>query len=269
MNRSIRTAAAVAASLACTGLQAQATDDPLRVTVGLRGWYAKYPGWVVVKGAEACSVVSVPGCLLPDQSLSLEPESRPLMAIPTVALRKGRWLLSSSYGDMGRMRITLLGQSGTLKRREADVVVGYAVLPSASLTLGYKDVRLNVDGLRTTYSGWTLGASGSARLSDAVSLYGNVAFGLPGRFRARLAPSDADALGRSDFDTDYEVIEVGLATPLTMLDSGPNPPILTFGYRSQRVTIPNYQLSTGIGLTFAQSLNDSTYGFVLGLSKTF
>lgn len=263
----------VATLLALAALPALATaqSDELLVTVGLRAWHATFSAWTVTKGPLACQIVGAPpDCGFPDQTANFEPENRPLMLIPTLSLRKGSWLLSGSYAVAPTYRFAVLDQTAQNKRREIDASVGYLVLPSASVTLGYKELRQDIDGERLVYRGPTLGVSGSAPLTaGGVSIYANAAFGLPGYFEARVNESEADAQGRRKFDVSYRVFEAGVAFPFSLGAPGARPLVLTVGYRGQNAKIKNYRLSAAPGVTFTTGLNDDTYGFVMGLSKTF
>ena len=189
---------------------------------------------------------------------------------PCGSVRWGRWLASGSYASGPRFNFSSLGRFGSTKREEADATLGYYVFPSAAMTLGYKLMDTEIDGVTAKYAGPTLGFSGSAPLNDRISIYGNAAIGLPGLFRARLEGVDIDASNRSRYDMDYTVVEFGLAFPVASdLGSSLKSLVVSVGYRHQVATIKNYQLGSGIGPTFATSLTDATHGVTLGLSASF
>lgn len=269
VNRKIVVAIACSASLWSAQTGAAESEAPV-FTVSMRGWVANWSSWYVAKGDEVCGIIGSPECAAPDVPLSIGSDSRNTLLIPSLSMRWGRWLLSGSYASGPRFNFSSYGRFGSTKREEADVTVGYYVFPSAAVTLGYKAMDTELDGLTARYAGPTVGFSGSAPLNDRVSVYGNAAFGLPGMFRAKLEGVDIDASNRNRYDMDYNVVEFGLAFPVSWeLGGSLKSLVVSVGYRHQVASIKNYQLSSTAGPTFATSLTDATNGFTLGLSASF
>ncbi|MEN9628100.1 MAG: hypothetical protein RJA10_1327 [Pseudomonadota bacterium] len=275
MNRSVRSLLPVILAFACTTGNAQqpsSMEDRTSWTLGVRAWHASFSSWDVIKGTQACGVLGISPCPVPDQAGNIEPENRPMVLIPSVAIRRGSWLLSGAYSLAPTYRFSVLDQTVTNRRREADLNLGYFLTPSAVLTLGYKQMHQEVDGGKTVYRGPTIGLSGSARISDRLSMYANTAFGLPGYFDGNVGPETADSTGREKFSVSYSVIEVGLAIPLAVdVWPGSRPIVLTAGYRTQSAKIKNYRLAVdpSARLSITTNLSDVTQGFVLGISTTF
>lgn len=249
---------------------AKAASDPIFVTFGVRAWLGSWATWDARQPADVCGGIA--NCNLPGTAESTESSSAHAIVIPAVSLRWGSWLLSGSYAVAPRYAFELRDRFYTGKRSEWDLSAGYYLYPSAAITLGWKSISQNFEGPDDNYDyrGMTIGFTGSARISNSVSIYGNAAFGVPGLFRARLAEQTRDALGRRDFDQSYYVTEFGLAYPLDVGGSGAlKGMVASVGYRSQVVTIKQFRIGREGNTSFPTSLQDNTHGFVFGLSATF
>ncbi len=69
-----------------------------------------------------------------------------------------------------------------MKRKEYDINIGYYILPTLVISLGYKraDIDRASDLIASSYKlkGLLAGVSGSAPIADRLSLYGSFAYGL-------------------------------------------------------------------------------------------
>jgi hypothetical protein len=197
--------------------------------------------------------------------------------IPIVGMRIGNFLASASYF----VKTGYDSQDpllGTVDRDEFDVNVGYAVLPSLVLSVGYKqatDSKLNaqfspaggkVDGI-------LLGASASAPLGGKFLLYGNAAYGF-----AREKTDFKDAGGNDSYSGNYRIGEVGLTYLLydKVEGQGIKSLSISFGYRAQNYTAKSVALGTFSATnppvlisTQAKDINTTTDGFILGIVGTF
>lgn len=248
----------------------KANAEPLFFTVSTRAWLGNWATWDARQPGDVCG--GLPNCNLPGTAESAESTSNHAIMIPALSLRWGAWLLSGSYAVAPRYAFELRDRFYTGKRSEWDLAAGYYLYPSAAITVGWKSIAQNFEGPEDNYDyrGLTVGFTGSARISNSVSIYGNAAFGVPGLFRARVADQTRDALGRTDFDQTYYVTEFGLAYPLDVGGSGAlKGMVASVGYRSQVATIKQYRVGREGNTSFPTSLQDNTHGFVFGLSATF
>ncbi len=199
-----------------------------------------------------------------------------LTIIPVLSARYNNWMVSGSYFSktdysFGFNQIafkdgsTYPDVSITAERTEFDINVGYSVLPSLVVTLGYKQIDRkysilqfgntipNTDQDNKT-SGFTLGFAASAPLSDQIGLYGSFGYGL------NVKTKSLDGT----YDTDYYLGEVGLSygkilEGVPVLDSAS----AYIGYRVQALVDHNDFYSG------ASTLADYTQGFVIGANLSF
>ncbi|MBL0086763.1 MAG: hypothetical protein IPP44_08770 [Ideonella sp.] len=254
-------------SLTCVliaiGAQSALADDGLLITAGLRLWSNAWTSWDVYPPLQT-PLGSIPGA-----AENFTAGSR-VTAIPTISARFGDLLLSAS--QFSPTRYTFEGNAGafTARRDEADVLAGYYLLPTLAATLGYKQVRQDFGAnAKFRYSGPTLGAVASAPLTAGFTLYGS--FGL-GRMRTQLPLRDAE--GRSTFDANYLLGELGLAYSLSPGKLWPQAKAvaLTAGYRSQVLSTSGFRIALDTSNASASrgtKLRDTTEGLTLGLSLSF
>jgi hypothetical protein len=156
-------------------------------------------------------------------------------------------------------------------RQEADFNSGYFVLPGLALTLGYKQVKQTYGPDSYRWRGPIVGASGSAGLAGAWSIYGTAALGF---MKADFPAVQADSTGKTKFDADYRLGEFGLAYAMAINAKFVRSVVATVGYRFQNVATKDYGLAVtdpqGNFATNATSdLKDTTQGFALGLYVAF
>lgn len=224
-------------ALAMPAQQAFAADSDLRINVGVRAWVNSWGSWNP-KNDAAAQYSS-------DNEVSITP------------------LVQARYGDafaigsfQGETKYTLNGASTPIhaSRKESDIAVGYYVLPSLGVALGYKSMEQKFSD-KYTWSGPTLSVSGSAPLgSSNVLLYGSAGFGL---MKAKFP-------GEETHDANYLLSEVGVG--YSLLDKVPAVKnlALTAGIRSQVLTTKD----ASVGAT-KQDVKDVTSGLVLGIIGSF
>lgn len=199
-----------------------------------------------------------------------------VVPMPTIGARYGKLLASmtyfvpTSYESKGGLR-------KSVERSELDFTVGYFVLPSLVVSLGYKSATVervldDIDSEQKV-SAVLLGISGSAPLSDKLSLYGNFAYG-----PARQKSEANDIRGKDTYSATYAIGELGLT--YRFIDGGTgtfvNSLTGSIGYRAQSFTtkdvgLGTYALSdpTVPIATTKRDLRTSTSGVVVALIATF
>ena len=154
----------------------------------------------------------------------------------------------------------------TAERSEFDINIGYYILPTLLVTLGYKNIKRNFlitenvmipDPITNNYSntananlsGLTLGISGMVPLSVEIGMYGNFAYGLN---------METEWKSGVTYGNDYYIGEFGVASNYK-LDTVPilNNASVYIGYRLQTIK-DNLIL-----------FKDYTQGFVLGVNLAF
>jgi len=214
-----------------------------------------------------------------------------LVMIPVLSARYKNWMVSGSYfpktdysfnssGTVNFNQPTFPGvqiDSARVngERSEFDINVGYYVLPSLIVTLGYKNIdrdfaithtlstgdttssRANQDT-----SGFTLGLAAVAPLSDKIGLYGSFAYGLD---------METEWGTGFEYDNDYYLGELGLLYG-KKLDGVPvlESASAYVGYRFQAL-IEHYQTSHPFTNSSSVGTNtaDYTQGFVIGVNLSF
>jgi hypothetical protein len=141
-------------------------------------------------------------------------------------------------------------------RKEIDGNLGYYVLPSVALTVGYKQIDQDFaePNLPYRWRGPTVGVAASAALRGPLAIYGTFVYG-----RLKLDSPVADVAGNSHFNADYLLGEWGLAygirTPLSRLSF-----TVTAGYRVQIVSTRKFDVSTGFDGYQPVDVHDITQG---------
>ena len=75
------------------------------------------------------------------------------------------------------IKTQLTGASVDVGRNETDLNIGYYVLPSLSLSLGYKEVKFDGGLGDAKYAGPVIGISGYGSMGSGFGLYGSFAYG--------------------------------------------------------------------------------------------
>ena len=245
--------------LAAAGPVIADDDTTLQATVGVKAWENEWTSWYpVLNPASATRVV--------------EPidNNFDFVLIPQASLRYGDFLVAGSY--FVNKTYSLSGAvdptSGnpvelSPRRHEFDVNGGYYVFPSLAITAGYKRVEQDFGSSRYTWSGPTIGLSGSAQLHGPIAVYGAFAYGFM-RLHASV-PDDAD---QTSYDADYTLGEVGLAYLIPTQSS-----LLSFsvslGYRVQTVRTRDFAIATPHSGYADIGVHDVTQGPALGVVTRF
>jgi len=253
--------ALVVVLMGCLVLMRTAWADDPQVTIGAKIWANEWTSWTPVPtGINTIDVI---------ESISANTH---VAVIPQASLRYDNFLATGSYFVKSNYTLgsEISGTTGQLnalevKRTEYDGNVGYYVLPTLALTVGYKHIDQDFQDPNLPYkwSGPTVGLAGSAPLQFGLALYGTVAYG-----RLRLSLPIRDAAGDSHLNADYELAEAGLAygidTPLSHLAFS-----VTAGYRVQVVSTRKYQVSTGFDAYEPVDVHDVTQGPALSVLARF
>ncbi len=225
-------------ALAMLAHTTQAADPEIRISAGVRAWANSWESWNV----DGNSVVQYNS----DQKVAFT---------PVVQVRLGNVYAMGSY--LAETKYELKSSTATIgdaSRKEADVAVGYYVLPSLGAALGYKSLKQTFGSTQYTWSGPTLSMSGSAPLGNGVLLYGSAGYGfLKGKFPN--LPS---------LDADYLLSEVGVGYSLVDRGAVLKSLALTAGIRSQALTTKDFTIGTT-----KQDVKDITHGAVIGVMGAF
>lgn len=118
-------------------------------------------------------------------------------------------------------------------RNETDINIGYYVLPSLSLSIGYKEMKYGSDLGAAKYSGPFVGVSGFGSLGSGFGLYGSFAYGA--------VKIDASAVPDGAKNFSYINYEGGLAYSFDFRERGGflNALTITLGYRYQNIESKN------------------------------
>ncbi len=234
-------------------------DSDTTASVSVRAWVNRWTSWDVYPPLSAGNF-SLPGA-----SENFSSRSRVALT-PSLTVRHGDFLASASH--FLRKSYSFEGNVGafTARRRETDALLGYYVLPTLALAVGFKAVDQDFGATaRFKYDGPIVGAVASAPLTAGFSLYGNVG---AGRLRARLPLQDAS--GRSQLKAGYFLGEVGLAYALrSALVPAAKGAVLTFGYRNQVLATQDFRIGVERARTRPTDLRDTTEGMTLGFSLSF
>jgi hypothetical protein len=206
----------------------------ITVTASVRAWFADFNSTPV----DAQVIVGPGGAPLIQTFTNTDTASSKVMPVLAVSATMDRFTLAASFiADTKFDNPNVPG--GQLGRREYDISLAYAIVPSRlSAALIYKSGKLtdtatvaaeNLLGLRgdVKIDGWLVGLSGNAPLGmdGRLGLYGNVAAGR-GRAKSDFGPRE---------NIDYLVSEVGLSWAI-----GPFGPTkggaLVVGYRTQTLS---------------------------------
>lgn len=194
--------------------------------------------------------------------------------IPILSARYRDFFASTSYLAKTDYSATQpsTGLPYNFERDEFDVNVGYYVLPSLALTLGYKQVETKADfGSLGTVDrkdrGPTLGVAAAAPVGSGFGVYGNLAIG---RLTSKVN------LSGSLPKNDYISTEMGLFyTALSRETGWPRSLNVTLGYRYQSLDSTGEVTVSSVGSDFVVTrqynvrTRDTSRGPVLGVIATF
>lgn len=241
----------------------------LNVFVGIRTWANR---WDV----PATTTLIDPQTSLLRTKTRTELSDTKITTMPVLAIRYKDWLGSLTYfADTSYSTNNVLTKK--VKRSEYDINLGYYILPSLLISLGYKHAEFDraADTPDSGYKidGLLLGATATAPLSAKWSVYGNLAFGIARERTDAPLPN-----GDRNFDGEYRLSEVGLAyrffqgaeTGLVRSAS------LSIGYRAQNFTVESFPefisspAAPGTPIAvFKDDVSSDTSGFVLSLVASF
>jgi hypothetical protein len=224
---------------------ALAQDTGLSVTVGARAWHTDWTTFSYFVEPDPVTGVLV------KRALTQVSAPNKLVLMPSLSARYGNFTGSLSGFQSTRFDFDD-GGSGT--RKEWDINVGYLVLPSLALTLGYKKVSQRDGAVRYEPKGPMLGLNASGSVSGPVSMYGNLGVG-----RLKTPPKNGND-NIVDFKATYRLAEFGLAYSF---GGGGVPRLwsLTAGYR--------IQVLRSIDAFGTQDGKDTTQGLTFGALATF
>jgi hypothetical protein len=258
----VRRTATLASYALAAALSAQVDAADLQFTVGAKLWVNEWTSWTPAHTATDVYVI---------QTIA---SNTHVAVIPQLNAFYGRWLVAGSYFvgtdyALGGGVTPTTGQINPFvaTRKEADVNVGYYVLPSLALTLGYKQIQQNFVHIANPefykWTGPTIGLLASSPLQGGpLSVYGTFAYGRLGLHASEpdLLDPEVQQFAHYNFNADYFLTELGLAygtpTPLKGLSLS-----VTLGYRVQVVSTRDFNLETGPGGGFQPTdLHDVTQG---------
>jgi hypothetical protein len=179
---------AAALSFGGSGIAHAQSAPAFSATVGLKAWNTQWTtfGYEVVGG---------------DSVVTQVPAEDKLVWLPQVSLRYRDFLATiSAYPSTTH---DFVG-GGSNTRKELDLNLGYYVLPTVAVTLGYKKLSQASGPDLYELTGPVLGVAATAPLGHDFSLYGSLGFG-------RMKDTSASTV---HFKADYRLSELGLAYTL-------------------------------------------------------
>lgn len=267
-------AAVLASTVAAHAQSGDPSQHSWTVFGAQRFWFATQSVKVLDAG------IAVPGAAAAPvlQTRLAEIDSSAIVPITALGVRYGKVLATLSVSPSTGFGAGGLMADGQIDRQEYDLSVGYAVLPSTTVSLIYKrgkasptitQAAQNLLGLSAGDGGGgsvLLGVSTGTTLQGAVSLYANLAYG-GGRWRVTDAPGHS-----SRYPSRYTVADFGLAWRA----GGPANVTLQLGFRSQtltlkRVDLPVYSLGSPPQQLDNRSVDapSTTQGVVLSVGAAF
>jgi len=237
---------AVALAAGAGSVLAQERDKNWSVTVGVKAWYNQWDTSIPAGTLDANSYYGISNISRPQR----------WAFIPNLAVRYKDYFVSGGYFTKTSYSFPEVFFSGTrvslrADRTEADLNLGYFVVPQFALAVGYKKVKQDYDisfpdssaatiTSTTKYNGLTVGMIASGPIGGGFSLYANASSG-----RTHAKYSD----GGSSHGW-YGSSELGLAHPIA------KGAVLSLGAKYQVLN------TGGVG-------RDVTTGLILGANYTF
>ena len=230
--------AAISVSIPGTG-HAEKNDDAAKdqeTSEATSDWHASigiklHPNRIT--GTTGFPVVTTAGVVFASDSIRTGTELTPILL---GSVRYKNFYVSASH-FLDTDYDAKLQQSGVTvginNRNESDLNIGYYVLPSLSLSIGYKETKYGSDLGAAKYSGPIVGISGFGVLGSGFGLYGSFAYGA-----VKLDASGAPEGGKRFSYVNYEG---GLAYSFDFRERGGflNALTLTLGYRYQNIESKN------------------------------
>lgn len=218
-------------------VEAAPAADFWRLNVGVRAWSNDWTTWV----DEQVTPNTV-----------ADADGKELALIPQISLQLGKFQIASSYMTSTEYTFKNIGPA-TADRDELDVNVGYTVVPGLTVSLGYKSIKQEFNGVAEfEYTGPTIGFSGSVPLANNFGVYASFAYGM----------LDAEFAGGGEHDAKYVLAEPGVSYVIPTGNAGGlDAIVLTLGYRFQSVET---EQDGGF-----DSLRDITQGASFGVGASF
>jgi hypothetical protein len=261
------------------GTQTLAAAGQMTAFAGLRLWANQWE----ISNLQSVLVAEGPQTLVRREQLGSNVSKTEFVPIPVIGVRYDKFVASASYlpkTSYDSQDPTL----GKVKRDELDLNVGYSVLPTVVISLGYKrGTQDRLTGQLDPTTGESipsgvkveailLGASASVPLAGRFSFYGNVAYGV-----GRNKTDFVGATGETRFDSDYKIGEIGVSYAAYEGGAGAvlKSVLISVGYRAQVLTSKDLPLGTytvpGNSLIDVQHVDvkTTTDGFVVGLVGVF
>ncbi len=156
----------------------------------------------------------------------------------------------------------------SFSRKEYDVNLGYFIVPDRlAVSVGWKNIKFSNARYAKEVKGPTVGLSATAPIAAYLSVYGNLAYGIP-KVKDTDPQTGQSGLLFRDARGRYLLTEFGVAVPLGHFADALTGATLTAGYRYQRVSV--YPNGDPTAIVFANvSTYDLTQGPVIGVSMTF
>ena len=214
-----------------------------------------------------------PGTPLLQSVLNTNVSQTKVTPIPFFGLKAGNFVLAGSY-FVSTSYDSGVSSIGSVDREEYDVSLGYSVIPSLVLSVGYKHASQNKltefspSGVKIDAG--LIGISASLPIAGKFSFYGNVAYGW-----GRNKYDFSSVSGTSSLSSTYRIGELG-GSYLAYQGSAVKSILVSLGYRAQFLTTKGAPLDT---VTFTdpprvvdvqhQNKSSTTDGFIFGLTMVF
>jgi len=242
---------------------------------GIRTWAASWDVPLIDLQTVIVNQPSGPVVALQETSNQIE-SGISIVPVLVAGVRHGDLTISASYSPNTKFSTDGL-IAGDIKRREADLSIGYSFTPNIMGSIVYRsgkvsesltDTARNLSGSTLKYSlkGILAGISASAPIHDGYSLYGNFAIG-PAREKTEHGDS---------YDGIYTIGELGVARKIGGSgSSGIKSISLQVGYRFQNIAMSDLPFSTystvdgSLLSTSTKDISSNTHGFVVGLVGVF
>lgn len=266
----------------CTIAQAQTNPPDTQFTVGVKVWNASWLSYlpanytgISASGTPAIgdSVNATEGKSHTDVFPQLSVRHKEFFASISHARFKNDFRVASNPIIISPGQTLITSRNDHFERRESDLNVGYYVLPGIALALGYKDATETrnislgtapqaVPLVKTTASGFLLGAIGNFTVYDKLRFYAQAGYG-PARVKLRFA----DPSFGTDYKTTgrYLIGEIGLSYLVFPTRDGYGGATVSLGYRTQTIKTNSYASI----FQETRKLRDVRDGAILAMSYTF
>lgn len=254
-------------------------DTSPHFSIGLKAWDATWSTALPT----FYNVVTPSGTFRLSESLDQTEAKRKTSFIPSIAVKKGDFLLSASFarvsGDFLAPNTSVVAPNGMnvatwrsdhIKRKENDLTAGYYAMQNIVLSVAYKhaseerSTTIGLGGgpvplLDNRAHAVLLGAALNFPITDKLSLSNQIAYG-PARVRIMLADK---SVPDTSYNSRYMIYEIGLNYVLPAAVG--NGVVLGAGYRSQQVRTSG----NGPAQMNSRRFRDEREGFLLSMTLAF